>query len=389
MSSARPPQHHDLSIEGLVGDASPWKSFRYDKVSFRLRRLEPQLAWAIAGYTAWAGLLLNPGQPVVWLVALYATAIGAWCRLFPAHHQWLLLVRGMFLLLGAFMLQVGPETGGPNGPYFIWPVMVTAVYALLLSRRWAMALTALALVQFAAACALAAPLPSWRVALAQAGALCFFPLIAMMFSRSMRELDVQHELAHIDRNTRLYNAAGFFRHGAELFDECRAKKRPFAMVLLNSADLHDVSDLVGKNPANQLFAQLVQRIAAATPREGLAARTDAVEFGLALPGVTAERAAAMLKQQLGEPPKVELALTGTKVTIMLDAVVAEATPDIASLADMYERLQSKLFKRFGTELPTAPEQSSTLQGLLDKDPPVPHHARPTVPMSYGKPRPRR
>jgi GGDEF domain-containing protein len=349
-----------------------------------MRRLEPQLAWAIAAYTVWAGIFLNPAVMAVWLVALYAAAIGGWCRMFPAHQQWLMLVRGMLLLCGAFVLQVGAETGGPTGPYFIWPVMVTTVYALLLSRPWAIFLTALALAQFVAACVLSGPLPSWRLAAAQAGVLCFFALVGTMFGRPMRQLDAKSELAHMDRNTRLYNAAGFFAHGAELFDECRSQKRPFAMVLLNSADLQDVSELVGKNPANRLFAQLVDRIAAATPREGIAARTDAVEFGLALPGVTAERAAALLQQRLGEPPKVELVLKGTKVTIMLDSVIAEATPDILSLQDMYERLRSKLLKRFGTELPLMPEQNSTLQGLLDNDPPIPHHDRPTVPMSFAK-----
>jgi len=190
----------------------------------------------------------------------------------------------------------------------------------------------------------------------------------------------------MDRNTHLYNRAGFLAHGAELFNECRRSKRPFAVVLLNSADLHDVSDLVGKNPANQLFAQLVQHITAATPREGLAARTDSVEFGLALPGVTAERAANLLRQRLGDPPRVEVALKGTKVTIMLDSLIAEATADVASLEDMYERLHARLVKRFEPQKDKAapPEPGSTLQGLLDSDPPMPHHARPTVPMTYAK-----
>lgn len=388
MSTARAPAQHDLSVEGISGGKSLWHSLGHDKVSFRMRRLEPQLAWTIAAYTVWAAIFLTPGYLAAWLVALYAAAIGGWCRMFPAHQQWLMLVRGLLLLFGAFALQVGAESGGPTGPYFIWPVMVTTVYALLLSPRWAIFLAAVALLQFVAACVLAAPLPSWRLAAAQAGMLCFFAIVAMVFGRPMRQLDVKNELAHMDRNTRLYNEAGFFAHGAELFDECRSNKRPFAMVLLNSADLNDVSDLVGKDPANRLFSQLVDHIAAATPREGIAARTDAVEFGLALPGVTAERAAALIQQRLGEPPKVELVQKGTKVTIMLDSVIAEATPEVQSLEDMYERLRSKLLKRFGTELPLAPEQSSTLQGLLDNDPPVPHHARPTVPMSYGKPKKR-
>lgn len=387
MNTARAPaRHDDLSVEGISAGKPLWQSLGSDKVSFRLRRLEPQMAWAIAAFTVWAGIFLTPGYMAVWLVALYAAVIGGWCRMFPAHQQWLMLVRGILLLFGAFALQLGADSGGPTGPYFIWPVMVTTVYSLLLSRPWAIGLAAVALVQFAIACVLAGPVPSWQLAATQAGVLAFFAIVAMVFARPMRQLDAKSELAHMDRKTRLYNEAGFFAHGAELFEECRSNKRPFAMVLLNSADLNDVTDLVGKDPANRLFAQLVDHIAAATPREGIAARTDAVEFGLALPGVTAERAAALIHQRLGDPPKVELALKDTKVTVMLDAVIAEATPQVPSLEEMYERLRSKLLKRFGTELPLTPEQSSTLHGLLDKDPPVPHHARPTVPMTYAKPK---
>jgi GGDEF domain-containing protein len=384
MSTASLPRHHDLSVEGVLSGKSIWRSFSEDKVSFRMRRLEPQLAWAIAAYTAWAALFLDPAQPAPWLVTAIAAAIGIWSRMFPAHDQALLLARGVLLLGGAFVLQVSADVGGPTGPYFVWPVMVTAVYALLLPGRWAMLLTGLALAQFVAACLLAEPLPSWRAAGAQAGVLCFFALVAILFSRSMRQLDAQNELAHMDRNTRLYNRAGFLTHGAELFNDCRRNKRPFAMVLLNSADLHDVSDLVGKNPANQLFAQLVQHIIAATPREGLAARTDAVEFGLILPGITAERAATLLRQRLGDPPSIEVTLKKTKVTIMLDSVIAEASPDVASLEDMYEHLHGRLLKRFETPQAAAPEKGSSLHGLLDSNPPMPHHARPTVPMSYGK-----
>ena len=393
MSTASLPRHHDLSVEGVLSGKSIWRSFSEDKVSFRMRRMEPQLAWAIAAYTAWAAILLDPMQPAPWLAAALAAAIGVWSRMFPAHDQALLLARGILLLGGGFVLQVSADTGGPTGPYFIWPVMVTAVYALLLPGRWAILLTVLAIGQFVAACLLAGPMPPWRGAGAQAGALCFFALVAILFSRSMRQLDAQNELAHMDRNTHLYNKAGFLAHGAELFNDCRRQKRPFAMVLLNSADLHDVRDLVGKNPANQLFAQLVQHITAATPREGLAARTDAVEFGLALPGVTAERAAALLRQRLGDPPSIEVVLRKTRVTIMLDSVIAEAAPDVTSLEDMYERLHGRLLKRFDTQQAAAPEADSTLHGygLLDSNPPMPHHARPTVPMSYGKalPYPRR
>lgn len=379
MNQARVPFQDELSIEAAGGQESLWESFRHGKVSFLIRRLEPQLAWAVAAYTTWAALFLDPSDLRVWGVTIYAAAIGFWCRMFPAHHQWLMLVRGMLLLAGAFVLQID----APTGPYFIWPVMVASVYALLLAQRWAVVLSALALAQFAAACWLAGP--PWRLALAQAGVLVFFPFVATMFGSAMRALDRQVELSRMDRGSHLYNEQGFFTHGAELFDECRRKKRPFSLVLLNSADLREVADLVGKKAANQLFAHLIGELTSATPREGIAARTDLIEFALALPGLTADRAQRLLQDRLGEPPKIELPLKGSRITVMLDSVVAEATPDIPTLEDFYDRLRSKLLKRFGVEVPNPPERSSTLHGLLeDREPPVPRSDRPTMPMGYGK-----
>jgi len=380
----KPPIQHDLTVEGTGDAESLWQAFRYGKVSFRMRRLEPQLAWAIAAYTAWSGVFLAGTDYTVWLVAAYATTIGFWCNLFPAHRQWLMLVRGVLLLAGGFLLQIGSSNGGATGPYFIWPVMVVTAYSLLLARRWAIPLAVLALLQFVAAGVLAG-VDSWRLAAAQAGVLCFFPFLATTFGRVLRDMDRQAELARMDRHSQLYNEAGFFSHGAELFDECRRKKRPFSMVLLNSADLRDVSDLVGKKAANQLFAQLVGDLAKATPREGLAARTDMVEFALALPGLTAEKAGALLHNALGDPPKVELAAKASKVTVILDSVIAEATPDVPTMEDFYDRLHERMLKRFNVELPTAPDKHSTLLGLLEEDKPMPHFERPTMPMGYGKP----
>jgi len=391
MSKRRRPIPRELSLEPAAGGKSLWEWVRQDQVTFRTGRLEPRLAWAIAAFTVWAGIVLNPGEPVVWLLAFYAAAVGGWCRMRPARHQWLMLMRAALLLLGGFILQMSAETGGPSGPYFIWPIMVTAVYSLLLAERWAIALWMLALVEFAAARVFANEAPPWQLALAQAGMLSFFAFVAMEFGRATQELDQQAEHSRRDRDSRMYNEAGFFDHGGQLFDECRRRKRPFSMVLLNSADLREVADLAGKKAANQLFAQLVQRIGAATPTEGLAARTDAVEFGLALPGVTAARAAALLHQQLGQPPKIEVRLKGSTLIVMLDSVIAEASADVPTLEDMYDRLRTKLLKRSeglegsqGTALPAQAEDHSTLQGMLENDAVVPRSARPTMPMSYSE-----
>jgi GGDEF domain-containing protein len=358
------------------------------EVSFLLRRLEPRLAWAVAACAGWAVALLAPTEMALWALALYAAAIGLWCRRFPAHRQWLMFVRATLLLEGAFVMQLAPAAGGPTGPFFIGVVMVVAAYSLALSRPWAAALAILALLQFGAGCLLV-PEIDLRLALAQAGVLGFFAVVAALFGGALRELDAQAEQARRDRSSQLYNEQGFFNHGAELFEECRRLRRPFSLVLLNASDLHEVSDLVGRNASNQLFARLVAELSAATPRDGIAARMDASEFVLALPGLAAERARVLLRQHLGEPPRIALSCRGDLVTVMLDVLVAEATPDIASLEDFYERLHAQVLKRFGVELPIMPDKSSTLEKLLDDDPPIPHHARPTLPMGLRPTPPRR
>lgn len=355
------------------------------EVSFLLRRLEPRLAWAIAACSAWAVALLAPSEPGLWVLALYAAAIGLWSRRFPAHRHWLMFARAVLMLEGALVLQMVPAAGGPTGPFFIGVVMVVAFYALALARPWAAALATIALLQLGAAC-LAAPAVDLHLALAQAGVLGVFALVAASFGGALRELDAQVEQARRDRSSRLYNEQGFFSHGAELFEECRRLRRPFSLVLLNAADLHEVSDLVGRNAANQLLEHLAAELSAATPRDGIAARIDAKEFVLALPGLAAERARALLRQHLGEPPSVKLKCQGDVVTVMLDAVVAEATPDIASLEDFHERLHAEVLKRVGIELPVMQDKRSTLDKLLADDPPMPRHARPTLPMQWSRPR---
>lgn len=385
---SRAGSSEDLPVE-MEGRGSLWQSFRQGKVSFTMRRLEPQVAWALAAYTAWLTLCFGAADATAWGVAAAAAAIGFWGTQFPAHHQWLMLARGLMLLTAGFLLHLASASGGPAGPAFALPFVVTIVYALMLARRWATLLAASALLLFTVACALTG-VPSPRTALALGGALLFFPLLAMLYGRAVRELDRQAELARMDRRSQLYNETGFFAHGAELFEECRRRKRPFSMVLLNSGDLREVADLAGKKAAGQLLAQLVAKLSAVTPREGIAARMDGVEFALALPGLTAERAGALLRQRLGEPPKVELQSPGGKVTVILDALVAEATPEVPTLEEFYDRLRSRMCRRLvppATEAATQPvagrDGASTLEGLLNDDGPMPHHDRPTMPMSYG------
>ncbi|MES2936884.1 MAG: diguanylate cyclase [Pseudomonadota bacterium] len=349
------------------------------EVSFLLRRLEPRLAWAAAACTAWAALVLAPQNPTPWALALYAAGIGFWSRSFPAHRQWLMAVRALLLLEGAFVLLVQGGSGGPAGPFFLGPVIVATAYSLALARPWAVAIATLAFAQFAAACWLVG-VSDWRIALAEAGVLCALPMVGMLFGGALRELDTQVEQARRDRNSPLYNQQGFFTHGAQLFEECRRLKRPFSLVLLDGCALREACHGMGRMPSMKLYQRLAAELHAATPRNGIAARLDASEFALAMPGLSAERARALLRQHLGEPPRVALRSRGELVTVPLGMLVVEAGPGARSLEDLYDRMHGDVRERMGTSLPSALDDSSTQAGLLEDEAFIPRHALPTEPM---------
>ena len=368
-----------ISNKAEGGDTGTGRSRRAGRrVSFRIQRLEPQIAMALGASTVWAGVILHPSVLEVWLMALAAVGIASWARAYPADRLSMMFLRAVLLLLGALLLHTASELDGPASLWLLWPLVVATGYSLLLPTTWAMSLALLALLEFIVACVLAQP--PWQLAFAMAGALWFVPAMARAFGRSVRFSVAKAEQSQVDQRTQLYNEDGFFAIGAELFDECRRAKRPFSLILLSGSNLRDASDLLGKKAAISLFGQMVRGISAIASTGSLAARTDAVEFGLVLPGTTSERAQELLHQKLGDPPKLGIELGGEQVTIILDAVIAQAPPDVHSLEELYDRLRLRLREQTSPDSKTSGEPS-TLQGLLLGEAPMPHSARPTLPMS--------
>jgi GGDEF domain-containing protein len=236
------------------------------------------------------------------------------------------------------------------------------------------------------------PSPRWTDILVHAGFLLMVPPLAMKFGQSMRQSDVRAESSLRDNRTLLYNETGFFVHGAMLLDDCNKRDRPFSMVLLNGRDLRDIPGLLGRKVTNDLFAQIVQGIGA-VPGEGIAARTDSVEFALLLPGVTVQGAVALVRHQLGDPPKVEVHIAGKPVVIGLDMAVSQSVDKTQSLEGLYDALhlrwaERQSLKRRKGDQPDSPDKS----GKADKTTPklpgfdddqatiVRHEASPTVPL---------
>lgn len=309
-------------------------------VTFSVRRLEPQLAWVLAGFVLWLNIVFNANGMAFWLITFFVACVGGWGRMFPARHQGVMFARATLLLLGALLLQQAAGPGGAMGPYAALPVLVVVFYALLLSTRWAVGLVVLTLGVFGLSCWLTLQVVPWQAVLAYIGLLLLIPLIAIQFGRALRQSDDHAESTLRDSRTLLYNEAGFFVHGAVLMAECRRRGRPFCMVLLNGADLLDIPGLLGRKVANDLFTQVVRGIGAVSG-EAIAARTDAVEFALLLPGVSAGRAAALVNQQLGDPPKVEVQLHGKPVVIVLDMAIAQAQDRDQGIEELYDGLHAR------------------------------------------------
>ncbi len=298
------------------------------------------MAWGLAAYTLWANIVLNAGEASGWLLALFAASIGEWARRFPARYQSVMLARAALLLLGALVVHLHAGSGGAVGPYFFWPVVISIFYGLLLATPAAALLSLLAMVEFGLSCWLTQPSLPWRQVLEHGGFLALFPPLFIVLGGAMRQPDQRAESSLRDNRTLLYNESGFFVHGGVLLEQCRKQGRPFSMVLLDASDLRDTPKLLGRKVANDLFGQVVRAIGA-VPGEGIAARTDSFEFALLLPGVSAERAAELIQQRLGRPPRVEVKIQASPVTLVLGLSIAQSKDKAQGIEELYDFLHGR------------------------------------------------
>jgi GGDEF domain-containing protein len=178
-----------------------------------------------------------------------------------------------------------------------------------------------------------------------------------------------------DLKTKLYNETGFFTYGNELLAQCRARKKPLSMVLLNGADLRDIHDMVGRISAERLIAQTVQGITSALPAGGLAAHMGQAEFAILVPEASEARALELVRHKLGDPPSVRLKIGQRPISVVFDMLGTEASQDTLSLEPVYERLYARISKmRRGLD-------RSTLTGAESFMPDFGREISPTLPMS--------
>lgn len=339
------------------------------RVSMNVARMEPWVSWTMAACTAWVALFAFPDVPVLWLFVLYAGLLGKWCHLFPSQRQGRMFVHGVALIFAAYLLQThaSGRVGGPEGLFFFWTAIPALSYAFMLQRRWAIALVAVAVAQFALSIVV---LDRGGVtAVAYAGFLLIFPLaLSLPFGEIMRKPDEQMEQSRIDSATGLFNADGLMVHGAELLRECRREKRPATVAVFACDDLMSVREMYGRKVGHKALHRLVAKLNALAGSRGLVARTGAAEFSLMLPGISRDKALQAIARQLGNPMRVEFEVGGEEIVILPQLAAGEARVGEASIDGLYVELRAEL-----QELQIVSRQGSVAEdGLpLDSMPSIP------------------
>jgi GGDEF domain-containing protein len=319
------------------------------RVSFRLRNLEGTIAWGLAVSTAWIAMVQLPDVTVAWLSAFMALSVGAWSRAFPASHPSAMLARAALLLVTALFLHLDPAAGGVTGAFFFWPIAIASTYALLLDRVWSLGIFVLAALEFAAAAWLLPGPVAWRPVLASLGVLVAWPVVALLFARTIHRTDGEVEASLTDPHTGLYNASGLITHGSELFRQARKEERPLSLALLRISDENGTTTAVGPASVRKGMARAVRALCAQAGGGAIAARFGSNEYAVLLPGMTSAQAKAMLQARLGQPPVIEVDVRNQKMQVPVEMAASALRDQMTSLHDLYARVRHKLRHRIADE----------------------------------------
>ncbi len=290
-----------------------------------------------------------PDVTVAWLSAFMALSVGAWSRAFPASHPSAMLARAALLLATALFLHLDPASGGVTGAFFFWPIAIASTYALLLDRVWALGVFVLAALEFAAAAWLLPGPVAWRSVVASLGVLVAWPVVALLFARTIHRTDGEVEASLTDPHTGLYNASGLITHGSELFRQARKEERPLSLALLRIADENGTITAVGPASVRKGMARAVREICAHAGGGAIAARFGSNEYAVLLPGMTSAQAKAMLQARLGQPAVIEVDVRDQKMQVPVEMAASALRDQMASLHDLYARVRHKLRHRIADE----------------------------------------
>jgi GGDEF domain-containing protein len=372
MSKKKPPSRRTRSHDSVQQEE---EARVLNRVSFRLRAREGVLGWVLAAYTAWVGVVVMPGALMPWFGIFMAVMMAAWARARPARKPGKVAMRYGLLCVVALLLLVDPRTGGVTGPLVLWPGAIACAAVFMLRARWALMVVGMALaVVVAAAISLEGRAPWLAVSTALVAMLAATAMV-YAFGNALRNTDAQLEAAMTDLKTKLYNETGFFTYGAELLAQCRARKKPLSMVVLNGSDLKDIRELAGRIASERMISQAVQGITAALPAGGLAAHMSEAEFAVLVPEALPERAMELVRHKLGDPPGVHVKIKGQSIAVVFDMLCEEVPSDATSLELIYERLYAQISK-----MRRSLESPSTSFSEISYMPDPQREISPTLPM---------
>jgi GGDEF domain-containing protein len=316
---------------------------RKHRVSFRTRQLERYLPISLACASALGLVLTQEGSLGAWAASGLALLVGVWSRSFPAQHQSVLLARAICLLLcGALMHHYSTN---PNA-LLVWTLVTTIGYGLLCHLTWALPIVGLGLAQYVLLSTTQAPTQwmPWVNTLAQ---LVVWPVVAVLFGRSLQRSEEDMEENLVDHESGLYNRQGFFTYGADILQRCQRDGQAVTLVLIQCRNLEAVAKILGNKTLRQLLGKTVKAISTSADMVGnsLAARNDIGEFVLLLPGADAQRAKALLGKIFDEPHRISLQKDDRTITIMLDTATQAYSKELQTIEALYNaalnRLESK------------------------------------------------
>ena len=152
---------------------------------------------------------------------------------------------------------------------------------------------------------------------------------------------------HRDASTALYNRAGLFA-AANVLLRARSGTAPMSMVLIDFADLAEVSKFYGDDVAAQVVARIIRRLRALAGRRGLAGRTGPAQFAVVLPE-NAACARRSVKRGLGKAACVDFDAGESEVVLVPDVAIDSVDPGAQRIQPLYHELCGEVARERGEE----------------------------------------
>lgn len=129
----------------------------------------------------------------------------------------------------------------------------------------------------------------------------------------------------IDRPSGLLNREGFFAACEDAMRH-RGEDAVLAMVVLDCDDLREVAEIYGHAIGRRVLDKLIRRLRAAAGHRGLVGRTGPVQFSIALPAASTDRAQRAVQRALGKPARIEFDAGDSEIVLVPDVHVDAAMP---------------------------------------------------------------